>query len=139
MSHSLSVDVPIIGERQDMRTLLATVVSVAVLGVGLALSAQAEEPRRGDVSALPRTKQGLRDLDSRQLRIVRRASSLCNASGPRARGSMNPCIISQVESAVQSENDPALIAYNNALPFQARYDRFRSPRFMQRILINYAH
>lgn len=110
-----------------MRVLLfATMVSAMCL-----TPAMAEEPRSYDAAALPHDEQTLRDLDNEHLRIVRRAGAQCAHSGegnfggyrnsPRGRA----CIIGLVESAVNSSEKPALVAYHNWLPFPARYDEMR--------------
>jgi len=115
-----------------MRTLL---IAAAVLG--LALPAFAEEPRPYDARALPRDEAGLSALDAKQLRIVRRATALCNASEPywvQVRATRRPCIIGDVDHAIETSDDPALQAYHAALPFSVRYDRFRPSFYYQRML-----
>src|SRR5262245_8833435 len=116
-----------------MRILL---VAAAVLG--LTVPAFAEEPRAYDARALPRDEAGLRTVDAKQLRIVRRTTAQCNATEPfwiRVRATQRPCIIGGVDSAVQTSDDPALQAYHAALPFSVRYDRFRSAYYYQQMLV----
>jgi hypothetical protein len=116
-----------------MRRLL---IAAAILG--LSVPAFAEEPRPYDASALPRDEAGLSALDAKQLRIVRRATSGCNAIEPfwvQVKATRRPCIIGGVDNAVQESDDPALQAYHAALPFNARYDRYRSSIYYQRMLV----
>jgi hypothetical protein len=92
-----------------------------------------------DTGAFPRDEASLRALDNAQLRIVRRAGAQCFHSGER--GFLNPrgaqaraCIISLTENAIRTSDDPALRAYHQALPFQARYDEYRAGYYWQRFL-----
>lgn len=120
-----------------MRILLAAIVLL-----GFSIPSFAEEPRSFDASALPHTQEGLAALDSKQLRIVRRTTSQCNATEPMFAGTavaQRPCIISGVDHAIESTGDPALQAYHAALPFNARYDRYRSPHYCQQIVDRYGH
>jgi hypothetical protein len=116
-----------------MRILLIT----AAVVVGLSSQALAEEPRAYDPSVLPRDEESLRALDAKQLRLVRRATSMCDASEPgfvRARAMRRPCIIGLVDNAVATSDDPELQAYHAAMPVSVRYDRFRPAYYYQRIL-----
>ena len=116
-----------------MRALL-----IAAAIFGLSASAFADEPRPYDASVLPRDEEGLRTLDFKQLRLVRRATSMCDASEPafvRARAMRRPCIIGLVDNAVATSDDPALQAYHAAMPLHVRYDRFRPAYYYQRILV----
>jgi hypothetical protein len=107
--------------------------------VCLAPAASAE--RAGPSGAFPRDAVSLRDLDSRQLRIVRRATAQCwhsgeaglggfRASGARGRA----CIIGGTESAIRSSDDTALKAFHQALPFNARYNENRPAHYWQRMV-----
>jgi hypothetical protein len=74
------------------------------------------------------------------LRIVRRTTAQCNATEPflvRARAAQRPCIIGGVDHAVDTSGDAALQAYHAALPFNVRYDRFRSSYYYQQMLVQY--
>lgn len=116
-----------------MRTLL-----IVAAVVGLSLPVFAEEPRDYDDRALPRDEAGLRALDAKQLRIVRRTTAQCDATEPywvRAKASRRPCIIGGVDRAIETADDPALEAYHAALPFNVRYDRFRSAYYYQQMLV----
>ncbi|MBI1210382.1 MAG: hypothetical protein GC190_02880 [Alphaproteobacteria bacterium] len=118
-----------------MRTLL---VALAILGSAAAFAARADEPRTYDERALPRTEEGLSALDAKQLSIVRRATNQCDATETiivRTSVRQRPCIISRVDHAIETSGDPALQAYHAALPFNARYDRYRSSYYYQQILI----
>ena len=118
-----------------MRILL---VAAAILG--LSMPAWAEEPRPYDASALPRDEAGLSAVDAKQLRIVRRTTAQCDATEPffiRARVARRPCIIGGVDHAIETSNDAALQAYHAALPFNVRYDRFRSSYYYQQMLVRY--
>jgi hypothetical protein len=115
---------------------------IAATLVGLTIPAFAEEPRAYDERALPRDEAGLSALDAKQLRIVRRTTAQCNATEPffvRVRVTNRPCIIGGVDHAIETSNDPALQAYHAALPFNVRYDRFRSSYYYQQMLVRYQH
>ena len=121
-----------------MRSLLLITAAI----VGLSLQARAEEPQAYDESLLPRDEAGLRALDDKQLRIVRRATSLCDTTEAfliRARATQRPCVISSVNHAIDDTDDAALKAYHSALPFNVRYDRYRPAYYYQQILVKYAH
>jgi hypothetical protein len=114
--------------------LLAAVLAVALVG-----SASADPlPAAYQPGAFPRDETSLRDLDSQQLRIVRRAGAQCWHSlegGFRSRSATaRACVISLTENAVRnSENEP-LQAYHNALPFTARYNEYRPAHYWQRFV-----
>jgi len=118
---------------------MRAIVSAAVLAVALAGSAAAgPAPVAYQPGAFPRDEASLRDLDSQQLRIVRRAGAQCWHSGEggfRSRGAASrACIIGLTENAVRnSENEP-LQAYHNALPFNARYNEYRPAFYWQRFV-----
>jgi hypothetical protein len=111
---------------------IVTAVFVAAALVG---SAAAQPPQPG---AFPRDEASLRDLDSQQLRILRRAGAQCWHSGQggfMSRGAQSrACIIGQAESAVNSSDNEALHAYHNALPFNARYNENRPAYYWQRFV-----
>jgi hypothetical protein len=77
-----------------------------------------------DFSALPSDEQALRDLNSRQRRMIRRAQTRCAAEGGTLSG--GPCVRGIVDREVARENDPALTAFHYALPMQHRYDSERA-------------
>jgi len=108
------------------------------LAAGLATSAASAEPAAYQPGAFPRDATSLRDLDSQQLRIVRRAGAMCWHSGEfgfRARGVRSrACVIGTTESAVRSSEDAALAAFHQALPFNVRYDENRPAYYWQRLL-----
>ena len=116
-----------------MRILL---VVAAILG--LSIQAQAAEPQAYDDSALPRDETSLSALDAKHLRLVRRAANQCDATDPifvaRLVPSQRPCIISAVDHAVATSDDPALKAYHAALPFNARYDQYRAAYYWQHLI-----
>jgi hypothetical protein len=119
-----------------MRILL---IAAAVLGLSTS-AVFAEEPRPYDARLLPHDEAGLSALDHKQLRIVRRTTAQCNATEPflvRARAAQRPCIIGGVDHAVDTSGDAALQAYHAALPFNVRYDRFRSSYYYQQMLVQY--
>ena len=118
-----------------MRTLL---IAAAVLGLFVPAFATAEEPRPYDASVLPRDEAGLKALDDTQIRIVRRTTAQCQATEPaliRLRATQHPCIIGGVDHAIETSDDPALQAYHAALPFNHRYDRYRSSIYYQQMLV----
>ena len=108
------------------------------LAAGLAVSAASAEPVAYQPGAFARDEASLRELDNRQLRIVRRAGAQCWHSGEggfRSRGVRSrACIISATEGAVRSSDNPALMAFHQALPFNARYDENRPAYYWQRLV-----
>lgn len=78
------------------------------------------------IADLPRDEVSLRELNSQQLRIVRRASRLC-ASSPVAviRPKRNPCVFLLADKAVADSGNPALVAFHWVLPAYERYDEYR--------------
>ena len=124
-----------------MRNFLIFAGIIGLCSYGTALQvAQAEEPRHYDERALPHDEAGLSKLDAKQLRIVRRTTNQCDATEPffiRARATQRPCIIGGVDHAIETSDDEALQAYHAALPFNVRYDRFRSAYYYQQMLVKY--
>ena len=117
-----------------MRALIADAVSLAVAG------AAAADPVAYQPGALPHDEASLRALDNAHLRIVRRARA--RSAGTRAsrsefsgRGAAaRACIIGETESAVRNSDDPALQAYHQALPFNAKYNEYRPAFYWQRLV-----
>ena len=107
--------------------------------LGLSIQAQASEPKAYDTNALPRDEASLSALDSKQLRIVRRATNQCDVSDPgfvaRQNAAFRPCVVGLVDHAIATSDDPVLQAYHAALPFNARYDRWRPRYYYQQLLI----
>ncbi len=107
------------------------------VATALAVTTAAAGPVAYHPGAFPRDEASLRDLDSRQLRIVRRAGAQCwhsgeggfRSPGARARG----CVISTTESAMRSSDSPALVAFHQALPFNVRYSENRPAYYWQRL------
>jgi hypothetical protein len=120
-----------------MRTLL----SAALIVAALAGSAMAATPAAYQPGAFPRDEASLRDLDSQQLRIVRRAGAQCWHSNEGGFGSRSAtsraCIIGLADGAVRSSENEALIAYHNALPFNVRYNENRPASYWQRLVARY--
>lgn len=88
--------------------------------------------------AFPRDAASLRELDSRQLRIVRRAGAMCWHSGEGGFGSRSvrarACVIGSTEGAMANSHDPALQGFHQALPFNARYNEYRPAYYWQRMV-----
>ena len=116
---------------------MRAIVSAAVLAVALVGSAAAG-PVAYQPGAFPRDEVSVRDLDGRQLRIVRRAGAQCWHSGEggfRSRSaSSRACVIGLTENAIADADDAALIAYHNALPFHVRYNEYRPGHYWQRFV-----
>ena len=116
-----------------MRTLLL----IAAL-LGFSMQAQAAEPQAYD-NALPRDEASLSALDSKQLRLVRRATTMCDVTDPAFVAASNParrpCVVAEVDRAVASSDDPALQAFHAALPQNVRYDRYRPDYYWQRMAL----
>ncbi len=110
-------------------------IPAAVLAVALIGSAAAS-PVAYQPGAFPRDETSLRDLDSQQLRIVRRAGAQCWHSGEggfRSRSATaRACIIGLTENAIRSSESEPLQAYHNALPFHVRYSEYRPAYYWQR-------
>ena len=114
--------------------LLAT---IAGLSLSVSVQVQAAEPAAYDTNALPRDEASLSKLDSQQLRLVRRATNQCDHTDPlfvaRLNPARRPCVVTGVDHAVETSDDPALQAYHAALPFNARYDQYRASYYWQRL------
>ncbi len=108
------------------------------VAAGLATSVAMAEPVAYQPGAFPRDAVSLRDLDAQQMRIVRRAGAMCWHSGDggfRSRGVRSrACVISTTEGAVRGSDNPALAAFHQALPFNARYDEYRPAYYWQRLV-----
>jgi hypothetical protein len=117
-----------------MRAIVTAVFLAAAVFAGSAVA----QPGGDQASAFPRDEASLRDLDSQQLRIVRRAGAQCWHSGQGGFTSRSAasraCIIGSTESAVNSSDNAALYAYHNALPFNARYNEYRPAYYWQRFV-----
>ena len=104
----------------------------------LSVQARASEPAAYDTSALPHDEASLSALDSKQLRLVRRAANQCDTTDPIFAARLNsrrPCVIGSVDRAVATSDDPALQAYHAALPLNVRYDQYRAGYYWQRLVI----
>lgn len=117
-------------------TLIAVIVALLAFGATAMADPVAYQP-----GAFPRDEASLRDLDNRQLRIVRRAGAQCWHSGEAFIGSFRgtgargrACVIGQTESAIASSDNAALKAYHQALPFNARYNENRPAFYWQRLV-----
>lgn len=108
-----------------------------VLSAGFVFAASATvSPEAG---TFPHDAASLRDLDSRQLRIVRRAGAMCWHSGEGGFGSRSvrarACVIGSTEGAISSSHDAALQGFHQALPFNARYNENRPAYYWQRMVV----
>jgi len=117
---------------------MRTILSAALIVAALAGSAVAATPAAYQPGAFPRDEASLRDLDSQQLRIVRRAGAQCwhsNEGGFRSRNATSrACIIGLADNAVRTSENEALIAYHNALPLNVRYNEYRPGLYWQRFV-----
>jgi hypothetical protein len=116
---------------------MRTTVLILAIQMLFVFAAAADDGYRA--TGFHRDAASLSALDSKQLRIVRRATSLCQATdsttpGLLAHPGKSPCVISAVEHAVQDSDDPELQAYSAALPLSARYDRYRPDYYWQRMI-----
>ena len=100
---------------------VAAVIAFSALGI-VAASA---DPVVYD-PALPRDSESLSALNLKQLIVVQEAAQAC-----RGVGRSIACIMMQVDSVVSQSNDPALKAFNAALPMQARYNQDRPASYWQ--------
>ncbi len=103
-----------------MRTLvLAAIAAVTIVGPVLAESSP-QFSRRA-------TEQYLRQLDTDQLRIVRRSVRSCTSITPvKLRPERNPCVISSTDKAVANADEPDLKVFHEALRQSDRYDENRT-------------
>ena len=110
-------------------------IIVALLALGLSGVAVASSAVR-DVSVLPRDAATLQELDSQQLRIVRRASALCRGTGVGGGGSLQirACVMGLADRSVTETKSDVLLAFHNAIPFNVRYDEFRQDAYWQRLV-----
>jgi hypothetical protein len=108
------------------------------LAAGLSASVASAEPVAYQPGGFPRDEVSLRELDSQQLRIVRRAGAQCWHSGEggfSSRGVRSrACVISGTDGAIRTSDNPALMAFHQALPFNARYDEYRPAYYWQRLV-----
>lgn len=104
--------------------MLATAAAIA-----LAAPAVAQQPLAPPTFSAPPTEQFLRDLDTEQLRIVRRAARGCPTTtttpAKSIRAERDPCVIASTDKAVADSGDPDLQAFHRALPDSERYDEQR--------------
>lgn len=116
---------------------MRAIVTAALVAAALVGSAAAA-PVAYQPGGFPRDEVSVRDLDGRQLRIVRRAGAQCWHSGQggfRSRSaSARACVIGLTENAIGDADDASLIAYHNALPFHIRYNEYRPAYYWQRFV-----
>ena len=112
-----------------MRSIM---VAVLLLVSGVAIAASPAP------TGFPRNADALRSLDSQQLRIVRRAGSMCWHSGEGGFGGQGivgrACVINGTEAALANLKDPVLKAFSDALPMHVRYDEYRPAYYWQRLV-----
>ncbi len=118
---------------------MRAIVTAGLLAAALIGSVGAfAEPVATQPGAFPRDEVSLRDLDNKQLRIVRRAGAQCFHSGEGGFASRGPasraCIIGLADNTVATSEDEALQAYHNALPLNVRYDENRPGLYWQRFV-----
>ena len=104
--------------------MLATAAALVLTG-----PAVAQPPLAPPTFSAPPTEQFLRELDSQQLRIVRRAVRGCpsnNLGVKSIKSERDPCVISSSDKAVADSGDPDLQAFHRTLPDSERYDEQRS-------------
>jgi hypothetical protein len=116
-----------------MRIRFPAVVTVLALGFCSGVGAS---PAARSISSLPRDAATLQELDSQQLRIVRRASALCRGAGIGAGGSLQirACVMGLADRSVTETKSDVLLAFHNAIPFNVRYDEFRQDAYWQRLV-----
>jgi hypothetical protein len=108
-----------------MRLLL--VATAAALAI--AAPAIAQQPLAPPTFSAPPTEEFLRQLDTEQLRIVRRAVRGCpsnNLGAKSIKSERDPCVIASSDRAVADSGDPDLQAFHRALPDSERYDENRA-------------
>lgn len=115
-----------------LRTPSLIVVMFAATAIAQAEPATLPEP---DLTALPQEEAALRDLNVRQLQIVRRALRGCGASyssGASVSGFRDPCVTRWSDQTIDAADDPALHAFHWSLPARERYDEYRSSSVWRR-------
>lgn len=108
-----------------MRMLL---IAAALVGISITM-VMADPVPPPPANVLPQTEDGLKALDTAQLKLLRRAVQSCptpavsgvNAINPER----NPCVIQSTDKAVADSGDPALAAFHAKLPNSYRYDEHR--------------
>jgi hypothetical protein len=125
--------------KRSFPPMRATLIAVVMSFLAFGATAMAEPSAYQQPGVFPRDEASLRDLDNQQLRIVRRAGAMCFHSGEggflantSVRG--RACIMSLADHAVADSQNPALQAYHQALPLQARYDENRPGYYWQRLI-----
>jgi len=117
---------------------MRTLALAAVLAAGFFASSAVAETVATQPGAFPRDEVSLRDLDNKQLRIVRRAGAQCFHSGEggfRSRSAVSrACVKGLADNAVATSDDAALQAYHEALPDGVRYDENRPGLYWQRFV-----
>lgn len=111
-----------------------------LLAAALVLTAATAEaePASNPPGGFARDEANLNRLDSEQLKIVRRATRMCEVSDPaivsqRIRPERNPCVIGSVDNAVATSDDEELQAFHAALPPSVRYDMYRAGYYAQKL------
>lgn len=111
--------------------------ALGVSALALAAPASADNAREEYIEAnLPHSKEALRELNSEQIRIVRRAANLCAGAAASTGLKDQACVISMVDDTVAKSDDPELIAFHYAIPTNQRYDRLRSNIYWQNLVSN---
>jgi hypothetical protein len=108
-----------------MRLLMLATAAALVI----ATPALAQQPLAPPTFSGPPTEEFLRELDTQQLRIVRRAVRGCpsnNLGAKSIKSERDPCVIASSDKAVADSGNPDLQAFHRALPDSERYDENRS-------------
>jgi len=110
---------------------------IILTGVALLMAAPAfAQPYHRD--PLPHNERALQQLNTEQIRILRRASRICSQPGLSMpiKAERNPCVISNTDKAIEDSDDPALIAFHFALPDNERYDEYRNDTTWRAFLVD---
>lgn len=120
----------------------ALLAASIVLAAALACPAHGDQDLPFDIKALPLDDASLKTLDGAQLRLTRKASTICHhntspAGGSFMSGSAPPamigCIISTLDQLVAGENNPALSAYHHVMTPSRRYNENRDMSYWRTV------
>jgi len=99
---------------------------------------QIETPKDVDWALIPGDAGLLSDLNGRQelalRRVTRRCEGMVGSVGNARFNHHDPCVVSQLDAYIRTQDDPVLASFHFALPPRDRYDAFRAPEAVGRLL-----
>jgi hypothetical protein len=114
----------------SMRSFILASAMLASTGAVTLFTSTVAQSSPAPTFSQPATEAYMNQLDTDQLRIVRRAVQGCPSTGlgggRSIRPERNPCVISSTDRAVADSGNPDLETFHQALPASDRYDEHRS-------------